>query len=231
VGPLSALSFNHGYDKSGFQAAPARYAASKLRIALRRVGVPPGHIASTSRAPAGAVVLAKVDSMPMEGLVRLTNKDSDNFFAETLLKVIGKTATDVGSTSAGARTVAEYARQAGAAVTLMDGSGLDRGNRSAPRDVAQLLQYTRKTEYYPALEASLPIAGVDGSLDDRMRRGPARGNCRAKTGSLIGVSTLSGVCTGRSGHAIVFSFLMNGISVSYARRLQDRMAAALVSYG
>ena len=169
--------------------------------------------------------------MPMEGLVRLTNKDSDNFFAETLLKVVGKSASGSGSTSAGARAAIAVARQAGARVQMIDGSGLDHADRSSPRDVAKLLMWSRTREYYPALEGSLPIAGVDGSLDDRMRRGPARGNCKAKTGSLIGVSALSGVCTGRSGHPVVFSILMNGLSVSYARRLQDRMAAAIVSYG
>jgi D-alanyl-D-alanine carboxypeptidase/D-alanyl-D-alanine-endopeptidase (penicillin-binding protein 4) len=64
-----------------------------------------------------------------------------------------------------------------------------------------------------------------------MRSGPARRNCRAKTGSLIGVSALSGYCTTRSGHEVAFSFLMNGISVSYARRLQDRMTQAIAGWG
>lgn len=231
VGPLSALSFNHGYDRYGFQASPVKYAAGWLRTALRKVGVPPGHIAAPSKAPADATVVARTESMPMAGLVRLTNKDSDNFFSETLLKVVGTGARGTGSTSAGARAAIALARQAGARVQMLDGSGLDRGNRSSPRDVAKLLLWARKREYYPALEGSLPIAGVDGSLDERMRSGPARGNCKAKTGSLIGVSTLSGVCTGRSGRPVVFSILMNGLSVSYARRLQDRMAAAIVSYG
>lgn len=231
VGPLSALSFNHGYDKYGFQTSPVKYAATWLRTALRKVGVPPGHAAAPSRAPSDAAIVARTESMPMAGLVRLTNKDSDNFFAETLLKVVGKRASGSGTTAAGARAATATARQAGARVSMIDGSGLDRADRSSPRDVARLLMWSRKREYYSALEASLPIAGVDGSLDDRMRRGPARGNCRAKTGSLIGVSALSGVCTGRSRHAVVFSILMNGLSVSYARRLQDRMAAAIVSYG
>lgn len=231
VGPLSALSFNHAYDRYGFQSSPVKYAATWLRTALRKVGVPPGHIAAASKAPADATVVARTESMPMEGLVRLTNKDSDNFFAETLLKVVGKSASGAGSTSAGARAAIAVARQAGARVQMIDGSGLDRADRSSPRDVANLLMWSRTREYYPALEGSLPIAGVDGSLDDRMRSGPAHANCKAKTGSLIGVSALSGVCTGSSGHPVVFSILMNGLSVSYARRLQDRMAAAIVSYG
>jgi D-alanyl-D-alanine carboxypeptidase/D-alanyl-D-alanine-endopeptidase (penicillin-binding protein 4) len=60
-----------------------------------------------------------------------------------------------------------------------------------------------------------------------MRSGPAKRRCHAKTGSLIGVSALSGYCSTVSGREIAFSFLMNGISTTYARRLQDRMAQAL----
>jgi D-alanyl-D-alanine carboxypeptidase/D-alanyl-D-alanine-endopeptidase (penicillin-binding protein 4) len=231
VGPLSALSFNHAYDSHGFQSKPASYAADRLRAALEARGISPGHAAAGSPAPDDALVVARVESLPMASLVRLTNKDSDNFFAETLLKIVGKAALDDGSTAAGARAVAAYARRSGATVRLLDGSGLDHADRASPRDVVRLLNFVRKNEYFPAMDSSLPVAGVDGTLDDRMRRGPARRNCRAKTGSLIGVSALSGWCTARSGHPIVFSFLMNGISVSYARRLQDRMVAALVTLG
>jgi D-alanyl-D-alanine carboxypeptidase/D-alanyl-D-alanine-endopeptidase (penicillin-binding protein 4) len=63
-----------------------------------------------------------------------------------------------------------------------------------------------------------------------MRKGPARDNCRAKTGSLIGVSTLSGYCTAPSGDALTFSLLMNGVSTTYARRLQDRITTAIAAY-
>jgi serine-type D-Ala-D-Ala carboxypeptidase/endopeptidase (penicillin-binding protein 4) len=230
VGPLSALSFNHGYDGHGFQSSPASYAAGQLRKALDTDGIAPGHAATPGAAPAGSVVMASVQSAPMKALVRLTNKDSDNYFAETLLKDLGHEVYGQGSTAAGARAAVAYAARLGARVRMIDGSGLDHGDRASPRDVVKLLLAERRQPEFPAFYASLPIAGVDGTLDDRMRRGPARRSCRAKTGSLIGVSTLSGYCTSRSGHSLTFSFLMNGISVSYARRLQDRMAAALASY-
>ena len=231
VGPLSALSFNHAYDSHGFQSNPASYAADRLRKALEGVYVTPGHPAAAGPAPAGGVVMATVESSPMATLVRVTNKGSDNFFAETLLKDLGRDLYGTGSTSAGLRAAVAYAASVGARVQMIDGSGLDHGDRASPHDVVTLLAAERKTAQFPALYASLPIAGVDGTLDDRMRRGPAHRNCRAKTGSLIGVSSLSGYCTSRSGHALVFSFLMNGISVSYARRLQDRMATALAASG
>jgi serine-type D-Ala-D-Ala carboxypeptidase/endopeptidase (penicillin-binding protein 4) len=230
VGPLSALTFNHAYDVRGFQSSPAGYAATWLRKTLKADGITPGHAAVNSPAPADSVVLAKVESPPMSTLVRITNKDSDNFFAETLLKNIGRDAAGVGSTSAGVRAVRSFAAGAGAQVQLIDGSGLDHGDRASPQGVVKLLLRERESPEFPALFASLPIAGVDGTIHDRMRSGPAKRNCRAKTGSLIGVSALSGFCTTRSGRPVAFSFLMNGISVSYARRLQDRMAQAIAGW-
>ena len=227
VGPLSALTLNHGYDSSGFQSNPATYAASVFRKTMKADGISPGHAAARSRAPSDAHVLATVSSPPMSVLVRLTNKDSDNFFAETLLKDIGRDASGAGTTSAGVAAVRTFASSVGARVSLIDGSGLDRGDRAAPRDVVKLLLAERTRPEYAAWYASLPVAGVDGTIHDRMRSGPAKRRCRAKTGSLIGVSTLSGYCTTVSGREIAFSFLMNGISTSYARRLQDRMAQAI----
>jgi serine-type D-Ala-D-Ala carboxypeptidase/endopeptidase (penicillin-binding protein 4) len=224
VGPLSALTFNHGYDSNRFQSNPA---ARVLRRTLKADGIAPGHAAARSRAPSDAQVLATVESPPMATLVRLTNKDSDNFFAETLLKDVGRDASGAGTTSAGVAAVRTFAGSVGARVSLIDGSGLDHGDRAAPRDVVKLLVAERSRPEYAAWNASLPIAGVDGTIHDRMRTGPAKRRCRAKTGSLIGVSALSGYCTTVSGREIAFSFLMNGISTSYARRLQDRMAQAI----
>jgi D-alanyl-D-alanine carboxypeptidase/D-alanyl-D-alanine-endopeptidase (penicillin-binding protein 4) len=227
VGPLSALTLNHGYDGYRFQSNPATYAAGVFRKTLKADGISPGHAAAGSKAPSDASVLASVESPPMSVLVRLTNKDSDNFFAETLLKDVGRDASGVGTTSAGVRAVRAFARSLGATVSLVDGSGLDRGDRAAPRDVVRLLMAERSRPEYGAFFASLPIAGIDGTIHNRMRSGPAKRNCRAKTGSLIGVSALSGYCTTRSGRDVAFSFLMNGVSTYYARRTQDRMAQAI----
>jgi D-alanyl-D-alanine carboxypeptidase/D-alanyl-D-alanine-endopeptidase (penicillin-binding protein 4) len=230
VGPLSALAFNHGYGPSGFQPNPAAYARDVFRKDLKADDITPGHAAADGPAPADARVLATVNSPPMSTLVQLTNKESDNFFAETLMKDVGRAASGVGTTSAGVQAVEAYARSLGAHVSLLDGSGLDHGDRAAPRDVVRLLLGERSRPEFPALLASLPIAGVDGTIYDRMRSGPAHRNCQAKTGSLIGVSALSGFCTTRSGKTVAFSFLMNGVSTSYARRLQDHMTQAIAGW-
>jgi D-alanyl-D-alanine carboxypeptidase/D-alanyl-D-alanine-endopeptidase (penicillin-binding protein 4) len=84
---------------------------------------------------------------------------------------------------------------------------------------------------FPVFYASLPIAGRDGTLDNRMRHGPARGHCRGKTGTLTGVSALSGYCTTRGGRTVVFSILMNRVGSIYAAHaIQDRMAQAIAGW-
>ena len=81
----------------------------------------------------------------------------------------------------------------------------------------------------PAFEDSLPVAGREGTLADRMRGTAAEGNCAAKTGSLSDVSALSGYCNA-GGHTIAFSVLNNSVSVDAARRAQDAIAAAIARY-
>jgi D-alanyl-D-alanine carboxypeptidase/D-alanyl-D-alanine-endopeptidase (penicillin-binding protein 4) len=121
----------------------------------------------------------------------------------------------------------KFARTLGAKPVLVDGSGLSHTDKASPRSVATLLDRLRDRPDFKALYDSLPIAGRDGTLDTRMRRGAARGHCHAKTGSLIGVSALSGYCTTRSGRTVVFSILMNAVNVYGARTIQDRMVQAI----
>jgi D-alanyl-D-alanine carboxypeptidase/D-alanyl-D-alanine-endopeptidase (penicillin-binding protein 4) len=111
--------------------------------------------------------------------------------------------------------------------TLVDGSGLSRSNRASPRQVITLLREMAGDEHFLG---SLAVAGRTGTLDDRMRKSAARGRCFAKTGTIIGVSNLAGYCVSRSGARTAFAFLMNNVNIYGARRLQDRMAAALAKY-
>ena len=234
VGPLSALSYNRGLFTEGgrgYQANPPAFAAARLDDALGGGGVAVRLKPRAGATPAEARVLASVDSPPMERLIRLTNKPSDNFFAETLLKDLAHQAGGVGTTAAGARIAAAHARRLGARATLVDGSGLSRGNRASPFSVVKLLRAMRETEYANEFGDSLPIAGRDGTLFDRMRRGAARWRCIGKTGTLSNVSALSGYCEARSGDNYVYSILMNGVYPTGARQLQDRMLQAIAALG
>jgi serine-type D-Ala-D-Ala carboxypeptidase/endopeptidase (penicillin-binding protein 4) len=230
LGPLSGLAFNRGLATEGgfgFQSNPPAFAAARLADALKARGIRVGRKSSARRTPAARQVLVSVDSPPMSKLIRITNKPSDNWFAEMLLKDLALQAGGKGTTAAGARLAAGFARRAGAAARLVDGSGLSRGDRAAPVRVVKLLLDLRKRQEYPAFFNSLSIAGRDGTLAHRMRRGPARGRCRGKTGTLSNVSALSGYCRARSGDTYVFSILMNGVSPYSARAIQDRMAQAI----
>jgi D-alanyl-D-alanine carboxypeptidase/D-alanyl-D-alanine-endopeptidase (penicillin-binding protein 4) len=124
----------------------------------------------------------------------------------------------------------KYARSLGVRVKLVDGSGLSRSDKAAPREVAELLDGLRDKPGFSKLYKSLPIAGRDGTLASRMRSGPARGHCRAKTGTLTGVSALSGYCITRSHRMLAFSVLMNNANVYTARSIQDRIAQALAGW-
>lgn len=242
VGPLSALSFNRGLAGTGgsaFVGDPPAYAAARLEAELERGGVTVRRPASSGATPPAATALAEVHSPPVSRLVQVANKRSDNFFAEILLKLLAAGPPVVGdglldgrqparaSTGAGAAVAAAYARELGARARIVDGSGLSRANRAAPRELVRLLDALRTRPNFAQFLDSLAVAGRDGTLRDRMRSGPARGRCRGKTGSLAGVSTLSGYCTTRDGDTVVFSVLMNGVYVPGARRLQDRMLQAI----
>jgi len=250
VGPLSGLGYNRGLGSengSSFQANPPSFAAARLTDALRRRGIPVTGAATAGAAPQAAQPLAAVESPTMARLAALTNKPSDNYFAETLVKDLAinvrYTAGDDpassdsqaerrvvtrATTSAGARIAARFAKRIGGRPSrLADGSGLSRLNRASPYRVAKLLLAMRERDEWVAFNRSLSIAGRDGTLGSRMRGGPARGHCRGKTGTLSDVSAVSGYCRARSGDTYVFSILMNGIDPYSARGIQDRMLQAL----
>ena len=227
VGPLSALAYNRGLASEsgrGFQASPSAFAAARLDSALERRRVAVRGRPRAGRAPSGARPLASVSSPTMARLAALTNKPSDNFFAEMLLKDLAMQANGRGTTAGGARLAMRFAARLGGRARLVDGSGLARGNRASPYSVARLLLALRRREAeFPAFFGSLSVAGRDGTLRPRMRSGPAHRRCRGKTGTIAGVSTVSGYCSARSGQTYVFSILMNGVNTFGARRLQDRM--------
>lgn len=227
--PLSALTFDGGQGARG--RAPALHAAAALDDALEALGVRVRRAPATGVAPPAARRLAGVESLPMERLVRVVNKASSNFFAEMLLKRLAVDAGEQGTTRGGAAVATAFARRLGARPRIADGSGLSRGNRASPSSVVRLLHRMQSRPEFPAFLGSLPIAGRDGTLARRMRRGGARGRCRAKTGTLRGVSALSGYCRARSGSVIVFSFLANGVDTTRMKRVEDRMATAIVRYG
>jgi D-alanyl-D-alanine carboxypeptidase/D-alanyl-D-alanine-endopeptidase (penicillin-binding protein 4) len=167
----------------------------------------------------------------MPVLTNETDVFSNNFFAEMLLKDLGAYFGSAGTTKAGTVVVRRFARGLGSGVRAVDGSGLTRGNRVSPAQIAHLLAAMRKTAVADEFASSLPIAGKEGTVAQRMRGTAAAGRCNTKTGTITGVSALSGYCFNADGKVMAFSILNNRVSNLYeAHRQQDRMAALIARY-
>jgi D-alanyl-D-alanine carboxypeptidase/D-alanyl-D-alanine-endopeptidase (penicillin-binding protein 4) len=233
VGPLSALTFNHGFTGKRspvFQASPPQFAAQAFTRALRKRGVLVNGSARAGVAPPEAVPLTAWNSPAISDIVAAMNVPSDNFIAETLIKALGARFGQAGSTAGGAAVVRSSMAGLGIRTTVVDGSGLSRSDRTSPRAVVSLLEAMDQSELAAPFYASLPTAGRTGTLAHRMRHTAARDACHAKTGTLSNVSALAGYCTTRSGNRVAFAFLMNRVYPAGAQRLQDRMAVALAHY-
>lgn len=233
IGPLSGLGVNSGFTGPGaryFAVDPAILAAEKLTRSLRGAGITIRKAPRLGRLPARGQRerIAWTRSPPVSLLAEQTNVHSDNYFAETLLKLIGARVLGRGSTVAGARVVMRDARVLGSGIAAVDGSGLSRGNRASAREVVDLLAAMSERPIGKAYRSTLPLAGRDGTLAGRLQGTAANRRCEAKTGTLTGASALSGYCTTRSGREIAFSILMNSVgSSSTARRHQDSIAARI----
>jgi serine-type D-Ala-D-Ala carboxypeptidase/endopeptidase (penicillin-binding protein 4) len=172
-----------------------------------------------------------VQSPPLAQIVAWMGRVSDNFTAELLLKQIGAESGQVGTSAGGAAIVRSTLADAGVPLTgvrLVDGSGLSSLDRLTARALAGILRAAwADPDVRPYLTAALPVAGISGTLHDRMRTPPARGNVQAKTGTTSLASALSGYVKKR----YVFSVLQNGSPVSsfWARKAQDRFASLLAA--
>ncbi|MGN6275731.1 MAG: D-alanyl-D-alanine carboxypeptidase/D-alanyl-D-alanine endopeptidase [Solirubrobacterales bacterium] len=235
IGPLSGLDFNSGFrgstSSSGFASDPAKLAASTLARSLRGAGVGlPAQVALRAT-PANATRVAMVRSPTLNRIVNTTDVWSDNFFAEMLIKLLGARLGGAGTTAAGAGVVEAFARSHNSGVHAVDGSGLTRTNRASPRQIVNLLLAMREEPVGEDFIHDLALAGHEGTVAERMRGTAADGHCRTKTGTLTGVSNLSGYCFNKSGKTMVFSVLMNSVSnLTLAHLDQDRIAAAVAGY-
>jgi D-alanyl-D-alanine carboxypeptidase/D-alanyl-D-alanine-endopeptidase (penicillin-binding protein 4) len=223
-GSLGGLVVDEG------QGTPAVHAASVLRTVLRAADITVVGPARSGSLGVRGIDLASVDSLPMRGLVTRINVPSDNFAAELLLKDVGARFGTAGSTTAGAAVVRSALGQLGIRPSrVVDGSGLSRSDQVSPRQIVNLLDKLA-VEAGGVLPFTLPTAGRTGTLADRMRHTAAQDNCHAKTGTLRGVSALSGYCSLRGDDTVAFSLMENGVCETCAKRIEDRMAANIARY-
>jgi serine-type D-Ala-D-Ala carboxypeptidase/endopeptidase (penicillin-binding protein 4) len=225
--PLSALVVERA--EGWPRLPPAQLAAQSFEAALKRRGIAVAKPSRVGPAPADTFPLARDLSGPLSEIVRIVNRDSDNFVAEMLLKSLGAETGTGGTTAAGARVVREVLAEAGVplgGIRIVDGSGLSRLDRLSAAAVVTLLRAgASDREVRHAFLSSLAVAGVAGTLDDRMQSRPAYGRVIAKTGTTMLASCLSGFVRGR----YVFAVLQNGLPVPTwtARAAQDQFATLL----
>lgn len=189
-------------------------------------------LAPSSPAPA-PLVLAERDSPPLIEIVRVLNKVSENLHAEILLRTVAKEQTGIGSLSGGLKVEQKFLTAIGVPlgdVLVDDGSGLSRENLVTPRAVVALLQYVRQQPWGDAFLATLPVAGLDGTLEHRLKDTPALGRIQAKTGSVERTQAVSGFATTLGGQRLVFSMFDNhsGGPTREAVKVLDAIAVAMV---
>jgi D-alanyl-D-alanine carboxypeptidase/D-alanyl-D-alanine-endopeptidase (penicillin-binding protein 4) len=194
----------------------------------------PVTLATVAVAAEGRRVLAAHISVPVAEDITVTNKTSQNLHAELLLRLLGKLCGSEGSFEQGARVVRQFLVDAGIDDNdffLYDGSGMSPADQMAPRALTRLLAYASLQPWGAEWKQSLPVAGVDGTLDNRFKDSPLKGRMWAKTGTHDEVNSLSGYVNADSGRTIAFSIMVNGHrpGSEAEREAIDRIAEAIAA--
>lgn len=194
---------------------PTAYFGSAMADFLRRAGIALGGVVRQGRTPPQAVVLVEHESKPLALIVRDVGKFSNNVIAEQLLKALGAHEYGPpGTTESGVEVVSLYLESVGAdsgSFRLVDGSGFSRRNRLSPRTIVRVVRdILGRFETSYEFVASLSVAGIDGTLEDRMDLAGLEGRVRAKTGLLDGVTAISGIMHTLAEDDLVFSIILNG---------------------
>lgn len=221
---------------------PTGYALDVFKKSLKAQGISfIGNSKDTFAAtPADAQLLTSKQSMPLKDLLIPFMKLSNNGHGEVLTKEMGKVINDEGSWDEGLQVIGDVITDFGVdedTILLRDGSGMSHKNMIPANDLAELLYNVQDEDWFAAYKESLPVAGeaerlVGGTLRYRMTSEPAKGNVTAKTGSLTGVSTLSGYVTTKDGKPLIFSIMVNNYVGSSAtiRGVEDQLATTLATH-
>ena len=192
---------------------------------------PPAGESASEQPP--AVIFAEHLSPPLLESIRLTNKISQNLHAELFLRTVGREKIGIGSTAAGLAAEKAFLKSAGidsGGVILSDGSGLSRDDLVTPRALVGVLSYSARQPWGMDFISTLPVAGTDGTLENRMKNTAASGHIQAKTGSLEHVHAMSGYATTLRGENLVFAFFANNDAVHGpdAAKAIDALGVAMV---
>jgi serine-type D-Ala-D-Ala carboxypeptidase/endopeptidase (penicillin-binding protein 4) len=234
-----------GVDGSGIRDMPITmeepelFAGALFRTLLGERGIQIAGPGRRAEAPKEATALASHQSVPLSEIAARLNKPSDNLIAEMLLKELGFACKQAGTAARGSEVVEGWLKELGihtGGVRVNDGSGLSRLDLVTARAVSDLLVKADAQPWKEAFLHSLPVAGVDGTLRARMKETIAEKNVRAKTGTLMHVTALSGYVTTRKNERLVFSILINNYpgpssGPTGSKRIEDAIAVALAEAG
>jgi D-alanyl-D-alanine carboxypeptidase/D-alanyl-D-alanine-endopeptidase (penicillin-binding protein 4) len=216
---------------------PTAFVASIFRKALADNGIRVIGGTEFRATPRDAEQLASRQSMPLGELLVPLLKLSNNMHSEMLVKSAGRKEFGVGSWEAGLRALSAELPALGvdpAVLRLHDGSGLSRMDLVAPDQIVALLTAAKGKPWFDTWYRALPVAGEPdrlqgGTLRNRMRGTAAQGNVHAKTGSLTGVTALSGYVTSADGRHLVFSLMQNDFVSEGPRDIEDAVAIRLAN--
>jgi len=217
---------------------PPRYFGATLRRYLELRGVKVTGKVRLGEVPEGARLLHVAESESLGEVVRRLNKHSNNFVAEQILKALGAESQGApGSWPKGIAAVEEFLAGAGlprGTYLMKNGSGLNDANRFSARQTVTLLEEMwRRFPVAAEFVGALPVAGRDGTIRWRMEGTAAAGHLRAKTGTLEGVTSLSGYAESRDGEHLAFAILVNDHAGRSAGTVQavDALGAAIAAAG
>jgi serine-type D-Ala-D-Ala carboxypeptidase/endopeptidase (penicillin-binding protein 4) len=210
---------------------PGAFVAA-LREALRARGITVEEARSDTAAALDSLVA--MQSPPLREVLPAFEKPSQNQIGELLFKSVALEVTGVGRADSAQRVVSAQLVAWGAepdGFAVRDGSGLSRHNFVTPRTLVKVLDAMRRHPDFRVFYDALPVAGVDGTLDTRLRGTPAAGNVRAKTGYVDKARSLSGYVTAADGRVLIFSLLCNNYSVptKAVERAQDALVIRLAT--
>ncbi len=175
------------------------------------------------------------ESPPLKEIIKVINKRSHNLYAEQLLKTIGYEKLKFGSIENGLKASQNILKQMGIDpdnIQIVDGSGLSRLNLFTPAQLNSLLRFMYRSKYFNEFYESLPIAGVDGTIANRMKNTRAMNNVRAKTGYINAVRSLSGYVTTADGEMLTFVMIANNflVPLKLAENIQDLICILLSNF-
>jgi len=224
---------------------PTLYFAAVLCELLERAGVEvakgPADIDQFENKQAfqeGRQSIATHQSPPLSEIVRVINKRSQNFYADQVLRTLGKAKGGDGGYRSGTRAVIEFLKDKKVSTDgfrMSDGSGLSWINHTSSRTLVELLRAMRRHRHAAAFVDSLPIGGEAGTLKYRFgetsRQRKVQPQVRGKTGLIAYTRTLAGYYTSESGEEMVFAVMLNNYTAGRPLTWIDRLATIIFTEG